>query len=128
MCFSSVNGAWPIQMPGQQPTPRWPRDSEAVKAVAASFAQSTAEQLKQWIYTGELQPGERLNEAALALRMGTSRGPVREAIRILSGLGLVTMSGRTLPAPIMGCMLLVVSNTMSTSPDISACIAGALPL
>ena len=49
-----------------------------------------AEQLKQWIYTGELQPGERLNEAALALRMGTSRGPVREAIRILSGLGLVT--------------------------------------
>jgi DNA-binding GntR family transcriptional regulator len=49
-----------------------------------------AEQLKQWIYTGELEPGARLNEAALALRMGTSRGPVREAIRILSGQGLVT--------------------------------------
>jgi DNA-binding GntR family transcriptional regulator len=49
-----------------------------------------AEQLKQWIYTGELAPGSRLNEAALALRMGTSRGPVREAIRILSGQGLVT--------------------------------------
>ena len=49
-----------------------------------------ADQLKQWIYTGELQPGERLNEAALALRMGTSRGPVREAIRILTGQGLVT--------------------------------------
>ncbi len=36
-----------------------------------------AEQLKQLIYSGELKPGERLNEAALALRMGTSRGPVR---------------------------------------------------
>ena len=48
-----------------------------------------AEQLKQWIFSGELQPGERLNEAALALRMGTSRGPVREAIRMLTGLGLV---------------------------------------
>jgi DNA-binding GntR family transcriptional regulator len=35
-------------------------------------------------------PGERLNEAALALRMGTSRGPIREAIRILTGIGLVT--------------------------------------
>ena len=29
-------------------------------------------------------------KAALALRMGTSRGPVPEAIRMLTGLGLVT--------------------------------------
>lgn len=47
------------------------------------------EALKSLIYTGQLKPGERLNEAALALRMGTSRGPVREAIRMLTGLGLV---------------------------------------
>jgi DNA-binding GntR family transcriptional regulator len=49
-----------------------------------------AEQLKELIYAGEFQPGDRLNEAALALRMGTSRGPIREAIRILAGTGLVT--------------------------------------
>jgi DNA-binding GntR family transcriptional regulator len=49
-----------------------------------------AEQLKQLIYAGEFKAGERLNEAALALRMGTSRGPIREAIRILAGIGLVT--------------------------------------
>jgi DNA-binding GntR family transcriptional regulator len=49
-----------------------------------------AEELKRLIYSGEIQPGERLNEAALALRMGTSRGPIREAIRMLTGLGLVT--------------------------------------
>ncbi len=48
-----------------------------------------AEELKHLIYTGVVKPGERLNEAALALRMGTSRGPIREAIRILTGLGLV---------------------------------------
>ena len=47
------------------------------------------EELKHLIYTGMLQPGERLNEAALALRMGTSRGPIREAIRMLTGQGLV---------------------------------------
>lgn len=47
------------------------------------------EELKHLIYTGVLQPGERLNEAALALRMGTSRGPIREAIRMLTGQGLV---------------------------------------
>jgi DNA-binding GntR family transcriptional regulator len=49
-----------------------------------------AEDIKQLIYAGEFKPGDRLNEAALALRMGTSRGPIREAIRILAGTGLVT--------------------------------------
>lgn len=49
-----------------------------------------ADQLKQLIYGGEFKAGDRLNEAALALRMGTSRGPIREAIRILAGTGLVT--------------------------------------
>lgn len=48
-----------------------------------------AGELRQLIYNGLLAPGERLNEAALALRMGTSRGPIREAIRILTGLGIV---------------------------------------
>ena len=48
-----------------------------------------AEELKRLIDTGVLKPGERLNEAALALRMGTSRGPIREAIRMLTGLGIV---------------------------------------
>ena len=47
------------------------------------------EQLQQLIYSGDIAPGERLNEAALALRMGTSRGPIREAIRMLAGIGLV---------------------------------------
>jgi DNA-binding GntR family transcriptional regulator len=51
---------------------------------------SIAEQLKQLIYAGEFRAGDRLNEAALATRMGTSRGPIREAIRILAGSGLVT--------------------------------------
>src|SRR5512133_3875653 len=49
-----------------------------------------AEQIKRLIYAGEFKAGERLNEAALAVRMGTSRGPIREAIRILTGIGLVT--------------------------------------
>ncbi len=54
------------------------------------LSNSIVEQLKQLIYTGEFKPGDRLNEAALALRMGTSRGPIREAVRVLAGLGIVT--------------------------------------
>jgi DNA-binding GntR family transcriptional regulator len=53
------------------------------------LAHGISEQLQQLIYGGEIAPGERLNEAALALRMGTSRGPIREAIRMLTGIGLV---------------------------------------
>jgi DNA-binding GntR family transcriptional regulator len=56
----------------------------------AGLSAGIVEELKQLIFSGECQPGERLNEAALALRMGTSRGPIREAIKVLAGLGLVT--------------------------------------
>jgi len=47
-------------------------------------------QLQQMIYAGVLKPGERLNEVAIAADMGLSRGPVREAIKVLAGKGLVT--------------------------------------
>lgn len=48
------------------------------------------EELRRLIESGKAKPGERLNEATLAASMGTSRGPIREAIRVLSGMGLVT--------------------------------------
>jgi DNA-binding GntR family transcriptional regulator len=54
------------------------------------LAPRIAHAIKQLIYDGEFAPGERLNEVALALRMGTSRGPIREALRALAGWGLVT--------------------------------------
>ena len=48
------------------------------------------EELRARIESGQVKPGERLNEATLAGEMNTSRGPIREAIRTLSGMGLVT--------------------------------------
>ena len=54
------------------------------------LAAQAATQRKKLIYTGDIPPGERLNEVALAQRMGISRGPLREAIRMLAGQGLVT--------------------------------------
>lgn len=62
----------------------------ATSSSVQGLSLTIAEQLKKLIYAGEFQPGERLNEALLAVRVGTSRGPVREAIRILAGVGLVT--------------------------------------
>ena len=42
------------------------------------------------IYQGRLIPGSVVNEAALAHEFGVSRGPVREAVRRLQGIQLVT--------------------------------------
>ena len=39
--------------------------------------------LRQAIITGEFAPGERLMEISLANRLGVSRTPVREAIRVV---------------------------------------------
>lgn len=60
------------------------------KGAGKTLSMRIAEQLKLQIFSGDFRPGDRLNEAALAQRMNTSRGPIREAIRILAGFGLVT--------------------------------------
>jgi len=52
------------------------------------LSQTIAQTLKARIYDGLIAPGERINEAVLAQEMGISRGPIREAMRILTGLGL----------------------------------------
>ncbi|GHF49658.1 DNA-binding GntR family transcriptional regulator [Amycolatopsis bartoniae] len=52
-------------------------------------ATTLLEHLRTAIYHGELSPGQRLVEAELARRHGTSRGAVREAIVLLSNEGLV---------------------------------------
>jgi DNA-binding GntR family transcriptional regulator len=67
-----------------------PGSSTPSASRGAGLSGAIVARLKQMIYDGEVLPGERLNEAALALRMGTSRGPIREAMKVLAGLGLVT--------------------------------------
>lgn len=44
----------------------------------------------EMIYDCELEPGMIVNESALAARFGVSRGPIREAIRRLQGIQLVS--------------------------------------
>lgn len=50
-----------------------------------------ADRLRELIMSGELAPGERLNERALTERFGISRTPLREAVKILSAEGLVKL-------------------------------------
>ena len=46
-------------------------------------------ELERMILSGELAPGDKLTEMVLAARLGVSRGPLREAFRMLEEAGLV---------------------------------------
>lgn len=54
-----------------------------------SLTQLVQAELENLILRGELAPGDKLTELALAARLGVSRGPIREAFRLLEEAGLV---------------------------------------
>ncbi|HRK33011.1 MAG TPA: GntR family transcriptional regulator [Candidatus Hydrogenedentes bacterium] len=57
--------------------------------VSATVATRIANLVEDDIIQGILKPGERINEVALAQRYRVSRIPLREALRIVEGQGLV---------------------------------------
>jgi DNA-binding GntR family transcriptional regulator len=54
-----------------------------------SMQQEVVVAIRQAITSGRLKPGERLVEQTLSEELGVSRAPVREALRELTGEGLV---------------------------------------
>ena len=61
---------------------------------ALSLAEQIAAQLAESIVQGEYEPGDRIHEVAVSDRFQVSRGPVREALRILEKEGLVQIQPR----------------------------------
>jgi DNA-binding GntR family transcriptional regulator len=59
-----------------------------------SLRETVVDALRQLIIDGELAPRERLVEERIAERLGVSRNPVREAIRTLESMGLITVIPR----------------------------------
>jgi DNA-binding GntR family transcriptional regulator len=66
--------------------------------------QQVIETLRTAIISGRFEPGDRLIESALSSELGTSRGPVREALRQLENEGLV------MSFPYRGAVVLGVSD------------------
>jgi phosphonate utilization transcriptional regulator len=66
--------------------------SQAIELLQSeSLTTLVARELERRILSGEFLPGEKLNEEAIAVKLGVSRGPVREAFRALESSGLVRM-------------------------------------
>ncbi len=74
--------------PDPMPAPPTPPATIALLQTS-SLTMAVQQEVERAILAGDHAPGERLNEAALALRLGVSRGPVREAFRMLEEAGLV---------------------------------------
>ncbi len=53
--------------------------------------EEAADRLRDMIVEGELAPGERIREQAVCDRLGLSRTPLREAMKVLAAEGLVTL-------------------------------------
>lgn len=82
--------------------PRDPRDSRDARDTPSvhdtiallrshSLAGAAQQEIERLIATGELAPGDKLTEAMLTERLGVSRGPVREAFRVLEEAGLLRL-------------------------------------
>lgn len=59
-----------------------------------SLVQLAADALRRMILSGELRPGDRLVEERLTERLGISRPPLREALRLLQQEGLIVVQPR----------------------------------
>ncbi|GAA1955126.1 GntR family transcriptional regulator [Amycolatopsis minnesotensis] len=78
-------------------------------SLPASRTEVVLEEIRRGILTGELRPGQPLVEAELAQRLGVSKTPVREALKVLSNSGLVTFS------PYKGASVRVVDAELATA-------------
>ncbi|MDT8912163.1 GntR family transcriptional regulator [Amycolatopsis sp. PS_44_ISF1] len=78
-------------------------------SLPASRTEVVLEEIRRGILTRELRPGQPLVEAELAQRLGVSKTPVREALKVLSNSGLVTFS------PYKGASVCVVDAELARS-------------
>ncbi|WP_298955005.1 GntR family transcriptional regulator [uncultured Methylobacterium sp.] len=65
--------------------------TERPARAAPSLTDRAAASLRRMILLNQLRPGEALNEAELVARLGVSRTPIREALKLLAGEGLVML-------------------------------------
>ena len=71
-----------------------PQDARAGEPLTRSLPEQIAARLAERILNGVYAPGDRIREEALAAEFAVSRGPAREALRMLEKDGLITILAR----------------------------------
>jgi DNA-binding GntR family transcriptional regulator len=61
---------------------------------AWTLPEQIAAELGEWILDEEIAPGSRIGEEKLARDFGVSRGPIRDALKMLEQAGLVSIASR----------------------------------
>jgi DNA-binding GntR family transcriptional regulator len=69
-----------------------PRPDVSRRIERRALYEQLADQLREMILSGDLAPGERLQEIELSERFGVSRTPLREALKVLSSEGLIKLA------------------------------------
>src|SRR5215472_9537088 len=64
------------------------------RCTAVTLSDKVFHALVKAILSGEVEPGTRLDEPSICRKFGVSRTPIREALRRLSGTGLVEVTPR----------------------------------
>ena len=59
-----------------------------------SIADIAKRNIQEWVVTGHFQPGKQIKEEEISQRLGISRPPVREALKMLEAAGLVLRKPR----------------------------------
>jgi DNA-binding GntR family transcriptional regulator len=67
----------------------------------AGLADQVYRRLREHLGSHVIVPGQRVQEAALALQLGVSRTPVREALARLESEGLIAADGRSFVVPVL---------------------------
>lgn len=66
----------------------------SARIMPVALYEEVAERLRQRIFAHDLTPGQWIDEVALAEEYGISRTPLREALKVLTAEGLVTLKPR----------------------------------
>src|SRR5262249_59008431 len=85
-----------VQAGARVPHDLWEGERMTARSINGerSLSESAYLSLRQAIHSGRFRPGDRIREAEIALWLGISRTPVRDALQRLEGDGLVTAAPR----------------------------------
>ena len=59
-----------------------------------SIVDQAERNIREWVVTGKFKPGQQIKEDEISRRLGVSRPPVREALKMLEATGLVIRKPR----------------------------------